>query len=129
MRVTLQYRSTLTRQLVTSLARSEKIVNSLTSESQSEIHLGQGRGSVANGLLGEHLLRAYSYVKSPLVMCLTPHPPRPHTHTTAPTPNSKHWFTTSFLQGGRCRKAVLGVCPNPSPQNGRRKGFLFAVNF
>ena len=29
--------------------------------------------------------------------------------------NSKHWFTTSFLQlklnfGGRCRKAVLGVC-------------------
>ena len=23
--------------------------------------------------------------------------------------NSKHWFTTSFL-GGRCRKAVLGVC-------------------
>ena len=23
-------------------------------------------------------------------------------------PNSKHWFTTSFL-GGRCRKAVLGV--------------------
>ena len=25
--------------------------------------------------------------------------------------NSKHWFTTSFLQGGRCRKAVLGVWP------------------
>ena len=24
--------------------------------------------------------------------------------------NSKHWFTTSFLQGGRCRKAMLGVC-------------------
>ena len=23
--------------------------------------------------------------------------------------NSKHWFTTSFL-GGRCRKAMLGVC-------------------
>ena len=23
-------------------------------------------------------------------------------------PNSKHWFTTSFL-GGRCRKAMLGV--------------------
>ena len=23
--------------------------------------------------------------------------------------NSKHWFTTSFLQGGRCRKAMLGV--------------------
>ena len=23
--------------------------------------------------------------------------------------NSKHWFTTSFLQG-RCRKTVLGVC-------------------
>ena len=23
--------------------------------------------------------------------------------------NSKHWFTTSFL-GGRCRKALLGVC-------------------
>ena len=27
-----------------------------------------------------------------------------------PTSNSKYWFTTSFLQGGRCRKAVLGVC-------------------
>ena len=25
-------------------------------------------------------------------------------------PNSKHYFTTSFL-GGRCRKAMLGVCP------------------
>ena len=25
-----------------------------------------------------------------------------------PMPNSKHWFTTSF--GGRCRKAMLGVC-------------------
>ena len=24
--------------------------------------------------------------------------------------NSKHWFTTSFLQGGGCRKAMLGVC-------------------
>ena len=24
-------------------------------------------------------------------------------------PNSKHWFTTSFLQGGVCRKAMLGV--------------------
>ena len=24
--------------------------------------------------------------------------------------NSKRWFTTSFLQGGRCRKARLGVC-------------------
>ena len=23
--------------------------------------------------------------------------------------NSKHWFTTSFLQGGRCRKAMPGV--------------------
>ena len=23
--------------------------------------------------------------------------------------NSKHWFTTSFLPGGRCRKAMLGV--------------------
>ena len=23
--------------------------------------------------------------------------------------NSKRWFTTSFLQGGRCRKAMLGV--------------------
>jgi len=29
-------------------------------------------------------------------------------------PNSKHWFTTSFL-GGRCRKAILGVCVPPSP--------------
>ena len=27
-----------------------------------------------------------------------------------PTPDSKHWFTTSFL-GGRCRKAMLGVWP------------------
>ena len=27
-------------------------------------------------------------------------------------PNSKHWFTTSF--GGKCRKAVLGVCHTPS---------------
>ena len=24
--------------------------------------------------------------------------------------NSKHWFTTSFLQGGRYRKAMLGEC-------------------
>ena len=24
-------------------------------------------------------------------------------------PNFKHWFTTSFLPGGRCRKAMLGV--------------------
>ena len=24
--------------------------------------------------------------------------------------NSKHWFTTYFFQGGRCRKAMLGVC-------------------
>ena len=23
--------------------------------------------------------------------------------------NSKRWFTTSFLEGGRCRKAMLGV--------------------
>ena len=28
---------------------------------------------------------------------------------TAIGPNSKHWFTTSF-PGGRCRKAMLGVC-------------------
>jgi len=27
-------------------------------------------------------------------------------------PNSKHWFTTSFL-GGRCRKAMLGVWSVP----------------
>ena len=27
-------------------------------------------------------------------------------------PKSKHWFTTSFL-GGRCRKAMLGVCMGP----------------
>ena len=27
-------------------------------------------------------------------------------------PNSKHWFTTSFLR--RCRKAMLGVWVNPS---------------
>ena len=24
-------------------------------------------------------------------------------------PDSRHWFTSSFL-GGRCRKAMLGVC-------------------
>ena len=28
--------------------------------------------------------------------------------------NSKHWFTTSFLQG-RCRKAMLGVWCSPPP--------------
>ena len=29
--------------------------------------------------------------------------------------NCKHWFTTSFLQGGgRCRKAVLGVWVQPN---------------
>ena len=25
-----------------------------------------------------------------------------------------HWFTTSFLQGGRCRKAMLGEGASPS---------------
>ena len=29
-------------------------------------------------------------------------------------PNSKHWFTTSFLQGGRCWKAKLGEGASPS---------------
>ena len=35
-------------------------------------------------------------------------------------PNSKHWFTTSFLPGGRCRKAVLAVCPLPCRECQRR---------
>ena len=38
-------------------------------------------------------------------------------------PNSKHWFTTSFF-GGRCRKAMLGVCLRPcalqTPSTGLR---------
>ena len=40
---------------------------------------------------------------------------------------STDWFTTSFLQGGRCQKAVLGVCSVGwwslaccSPSHGRR---------
>ena len=31
-----------------------------------------------------------------------------HADSASVHPNSKHWFTTSFLQG-RCRKAMLGV--------------------
>ena len=51
-------------------------------------------------------------------------------------PNSKHWFTTSFLPGGRCRKAVLGVCPLPKlqtvvydilPSGGRCRKAVFGV--
>ena len=34
-------------------------------------------------------------------------------NNTARSPNSKHWFTTSFLQGERGRKAMLGVWKNP----------------
>ena len=34
-------------------------------------------------------------------------------------PNSKHWFTTSFLHGGMCRKAMLGVWSVPKPFGGR----------
>ena len=33
--------------------------------------------------------------------------------------NSKQWFTTSFLQGGRCRKAMVGVCVRASPAERR----------
>ena len=39
-------------------------------------------------------------------------PLTPTTPTPVSGPNSKHWFTTSFL-GGRCRKAMLGVRQSP----------------
>ena len=35
------------------------------------------------------------------------------------SPNSKHWFTTSFLQGGGCRTAMLGVWSVPKLFGGR----------
>ena len=42
----------------------------------------------------------------------SPHPPA--TAPLYPPPNSKHRFTKSFNVGGRCRKAMLGVCLAPS---------------
>ena len=41
--------------------------------------------------------------------------------TVTPSTHSKHWFTTSFLQGGRCQKAVLGVCAFHCEESTHRK--------
>ena len=34
----------------------------------------------------------------------------PFVDNTVVVANSKYWFTTSFLLGGKCRKAEQGVC-------------------
>ena len=55
--------------------------------------------------------------------------PRLNSHTTSVgRPNSKHWFTTSFL-GGRCQKAMLGVCrpPSRSPYSTALSRALFKI--
>ena len=61
----------------------------------------------------------------PLLLPLPPSPNSPllrlcTTDAEMRTPDSMHWFTTSF-----CRKAVLGVCEDPRDENSELAKFFF----